>query len=72
MAPLIAATATLLGVYALACWVRPFARCSPCKGAGCRWCRYTGRRLRVGRWLYNRATEMRRQAAAAERSDADR
>jgi hypothetical protein len=75
LTPLAAATATLAVlalVYAGACWLRPFARCSLCSGKGCRWCRHAGRRLRLGRWAYNRLTELHRQAAAAERAEADR
>lgn len=87
MSPLVAATATehhaslwpavfavavIVLIYAGLCWVRPFARCSLCKGAGCRWCRYMGRRMRIGRWLWNKVTELRREAAAAERAEARR
>lgn len=69
--PAALAVVVLLLIYAGLCWARPFARCSLCKGVGCWWCGRRGRRLRVGRWLWNRATELHRQAAAAER-EADR
>jgi hypothetical protein len=53
-------------VYALSCWVWPFARCSVCDGRGahspknnrrvsrpCWWCKGAGRRLRIGRRVAN-------------------
>ncbi len=52
-------------VYAVECWVFPFAFCSKCKGAGkvvgpggkifrnCWWCRGSGRRIRIGRRVFN-------------------
>jgi hypothetical protein len=64
----------LVAVYAVSCWVWPFARCWICEGTGkraradgrvwrpCRWCRGTGRRLRIGRRLHNAATRVRRRA----------
>lgn len=79
MTPLAAATATtqdgplwpallLVGALALAyagaCWLRPFARCTWCTGRGCRWCRHTGQRLRLGRRIANHATRLRRAAGA--------
>ncbi len=51
--------------YAGSCWWWPFGYCWRCDGAGklarrdgrvyrrCRWCKGTGRRLRVGRWAFN-------------------
>ncbi len=59
--------ATLAGgaVYALACWVRPFARHRRCQGSGtrhtlilrrlrmCRRCKGSGLVLRGGRAVYN-------------------
>ncbi|MQY14987.1 hypothetical protein SRB5_51640 [Streptomyces sp. RB5] len=54
------------------CAVSPFGPCRKCRGMGCkvktnrrgkvrrgrdcRRCHATGRRIRVGRWIYNRAT----------------
>ena len=51
--------------YSLACWIFPFTNCAKCKGDGklrspsgrtfklCRRCKATGRRLRVGRVIWN-------------------
>jgi hypothetical protein len=56
---LIAAALVVTLGYALACYVRPFARCMWCKSderkkAGrCRRCRGTGLRLRIGRRVWN-------------------
>ena len=53
------------GAYALSCWWFPYAHCRCCHGDGkhyrpdgkvhrlCRWCKGTGRRLRIGRRVYN-------------------
>ncbi|MEV0723940.1 hypothetical protein AB0I37_14305 [Micromonospora purpureochromogenes] len=58
------------------CIIRPWRDCWLCKGRGyfrskgnrklsrgCRHCRYTGKRLRIGRRLWNRARRTARQAA---------
>jgi hypothetical protein len=65
-------TAVTLG-YAFACWVFPFRACGRCHGLGkrrspsgrtfryCRRCKGTGARLRVGRWIYNHLTRIRKE-----------
>lgn len=62
-------------VYACACWWRPFAHCHCCSGTGrhynkkrttfrdCWWCDHTGRRLRLGRKVYNAFNTVRRDAS---------
>ncbi len=70
-------TLTALAVtlcYAVACWIWPFRNCRTCGGDGkkrspsgrafrlCRRCTGTGRRLRAGRWIYNRLSGIRRDA----------
>lgn len=68
-------------LYALACWVSPFARCRWCRGFGerirtdrhgrpkagrpCRHCRGTGRRLRYG----HRARNLARRLLADDTND---
>ncbi len=67
--------ATLAG-YALSCAVRPFRDCWLCGGQAhhrskrnpklsrpCRWCKATGKRLRLGRRLWNRARRVQRAAS---------
>jgi hypothetical protein len=62
-------------VYAVSCAVRPFRDCWCCSGQGhhrskgnrklsrpCRWCKQTGKRLRIGRRIWNRARRVQRQA----------
>lgn len=69
----IALVALLL--YAGSCIVRPFRDCWVCDGAAhhrskrnpalsrpCRWCKATGKRLRLGRRAWNRARRTARQA----------
>ena len=72
------ATGTLLVaalVYAGSCWVWPFADCWLCSGRGshrpknnrklsrpCRWCKASGKRLRIGRRLANAIRERRNAA----------
>ena len=57
--------------YSGKCWLSPFGDCRKCAGMGhalntdrkgrlkrgkdCRRCHATGKRIRVGRWIYNRA-----------------
>ncbi|MCX4610717.1 hypothetical protein [Streptomyces mirabilis] len=57
--------------YGAKCWLSPFGDCRKCDGMGhafktdrkgrlkrgkdCRRCQATGKRIRVGRWIYNRA-----------------
>ncbi|MFJ3500222.1 hypothetical protein [Streptomyces sp. NPDC090135] len=57
--------------YIFRCWVSPFGDCRRCHGMGhalktdrkgrpkrgrdCRRCDATGKRIRIGRWIYNRA-----------------
>ena len=60
--------AVLLVAYALACWWWPFTAHGRCNGTGklrspsgkawrtCRGCKGTGRKLRVGRRLFNATT----------------
>ncbi|MGP3924781.1 hypothetical protein [Streptomyces sp. 8N616] len=62
--------------YATLCAAAPFGPCRRCRGFGfemkhdrrgrlkrgknCRRCKATGRRIRVGRWIYNRALRIYR------------
>lgn len=65
----------VLLVYAVSCAVRPFRDCWVCDGKAhhrskrnaklsrpCRWCKATGKRLRFGRRLWNRARRIHRAA----------
>ncbi|MEV7264196.1 hypothetical protein AB0N38_11660 [Micromonospora aurantiaca] len=67
-----------LAGYALSCAIRPFRDCWLCEGKGhhrskrkrklsrpCRWCSSTGKRLRYGRRLWNRARRVHRDAGVA-------
>ncbi|MCX4587055.1 hypothetical protein ACH492_08885 [Streptomyces sp. NPDC019443] len=63
--------------YAAMCAGSPFGRCRKCNGWGfqmktdrkgqlkrgkdCRRCKATGRRIRIGRWLFNRAQRIYRE-----------
>lgn len=76
-APL-AVTALIMGVYAVVCALSPFGPCRRCdgfgfklktsrtgrmrRGKGCRRCRGTCRRLRLGRRLHNFARSIRQDA----------
>ncbi|MFC7245156.1 hypothetical protein ACFQO7_21990 [Catellatospora aurea] len=83
MTPEVIVTATLTtatGVYALACWVRPFGRCRACSGTGvrrtvllrtvttCRRCKGARLRLRIGRRIYNTFHNANTEAARATRA----
>jgi hypothetical protein len=62
--------------YGAVCVAAPFARCGKCHGFGfatttdrkgrpkrgknCRRCKGRGKRVRVGRWIYNRASRIYR------------
>ena len=71
---------TLGGGYTLLCIGWPFARCRRCHGSGdlraplgrglrlCRRCGATGRRLRLGRRLWNYAQHLRWAADQVDRS----
>ncbi|WP_446218813.1 hypothetical protein [Micromonospora sp. IBHARD004] len=64
--------------YAGSCILRPFRDCWLCDGRGhhrstrkgrrsrlsrpCRWCNHSGKRLRIGRRLWNRARRVQREA----------
>lgn len=61
--------------YALSCAVKPYRDCWVCRGKAhhrskssptlsrpCRWCRASGKRLRYGRRLWNRARRLHRAA----------
>ncbi|MEU4570756.1 hypothetical protein [Micromonospora sp. NPDC023956] len=61
--------------YALSCWIRPFRDCWVCDGKAhhrsaanrklsrpCRWCKATGKRLRIGRRVWNRFARIRNAA----------
>ncbi|MEV4134410.1 hypothetical protein AB0J72_19845 [Dactylosporangium sp. NPDC049742] len=75
MTPVMLVTFAAVSFYAIACWVRPFGRCSRCKGAGihqtfithryqpCRSCRGAGLRLRIGRRVYNYLAAVQRGGA---------
>jgi hypothetical protein len=67
--------------YAGTCAVSPFGNCRKCHGFGhvmktdrrgrlkrgkdCRRCDATGKRIRAGRWLYNRASRIYREGHEA-------
>ncbi|WBC13438.1 hypothetical protein O7600_20120 [Micromonospora sp. WMMA1998] len=74
----IAILAALALGYAVSCAVRPYRDCWLCDGRGhhrskrkrklsrpCRWCSATGKRLRYGRRLWNRARRVHRNAGVA-------
>ncbi|HET6358487.1 hypothetical protein [Streptomyces sp.] len=70
--------------YGVVCAVSPFGPCRKCRGWGfqmktdrkgrlkrgknCRRCNATGRRIRVGRWIYNRASRLYRESAPTGRN----
>ncbi|MEE1929836.1 hypothetical protein V1J52_16875 [Streptomyces sp. TRM 70351] len=62
--------------YAGVCAASPFGTCRRCNGLGfalttdrrgkpCRPCRGHGKRIRVGRWLYNRTTRLHHEGTHA-------
>ena len=71
---LLAGTGVLAAlVYAASCWLWPYRHCHRCDAGRihredrkvfrlCHRCGGTGRRLRLGRRLYNHATRLRREA----------
>lgn len=74
MKPLALFVFTAIVIYAGSCWMFPFARCRwrRCEGGrryrsdqkvwrDCRWCKGAGRRLRIGRRIFN-AIQRRRRA----------
>lgn len=73
-AALVGLVAVALVIYAGSCWWFPYGHCLKCKGAGrlarkdgkvfrmCPRCKATGRRLRVGRKLWNWAHARKRGA----------
>lgn len=73
----IAAAAVLY--YASSCLFWPYAWCLRCKGKGrfpawwgggfrhCGWCGGSGKRLRVGRWVWNRYAKLRGNARKGQR-----
>lgn len=66
--------------YGSLCAASPFGNCRKCRGFGhtlktsrrgtltrgkdCRRCHATGKRIRAGRWLYNRASRIYREGSA--------
>ncbi|NGO09297.1 hypothetical protein G5C60_17240 [Streptomyces sp. HC44] len=74
--------------YASLCAVSPFGNCRKCRGWGfamktdrkgrmkrgkdCRRCHATGKRIRVGRWLYNRWARIYRAGTDTPRPEASR
>ena len=72
------ATGVLVAIalgYVLSCIIRPFRDCSVCDGKGhhrsksnrklsrpCWWCKGAGKRLRIGRRMWNKARRIHRNA----------
>ncbi len=69
--------AVVIGLaYAAACWMFPYVRCGRCNGTGsrkawilrrdvdCWWCNAAGRRLRIGRRIFNHGARLRREGQA--------
>lgn len=69
-------TVVIVAVYAISCWWWPFTTCWKCEGVGskfarrdgkvwrdCRRCKGSGKRLRVGRLVWNAARAWRRAAS---------
>ena len=61
-------------IYVVSCMIRPFRDCWMCDGKAhhrskrnpklsrpCRWCKASGKRLRIGRRLWNRARRVARE-----------
>ncbi|MGR8009237.1 hypothetical protein [Streptomyces hypolithicus] len=79
IAAAIACLLTVTLCYVAMCAGSPFGRCRKCRGFGyvikndrkgrpkrgkdCRRCKRTGRRIRVGRWIFNRAQRLYREGA---------
>ncbi|MEU0894230.1 hypothetical protein [Streptomyces massasporeus] len=74
--------------YIAVCTASPFGNCRKCSGMGhalktdrkgrlkrgkdCRRCRATGKRIRVGRWLYNRWARIYRAGTDTPRPEGSR
>ncbi|RPF36250.1 hypothetical protein [Streptomyces sp. TLI_185] len=74
--------------YAAVCAASPFGNCRRCRGMGhqlktdrkgrlkrgkdCRRCQATGKRIRVGRWLYNRWARIYRAGTDTPRPEGSR
>ncbi|NGO76773.1 hypothetical protein G6045_14015 [Streptomyces sp. YC504] len=74
----IALLAFITGCYCLMCAISPFGTCRKCRGMGglvkttifgrikasknCPRCKGHGKRIRVGRWIYNRAARIYRDS----------
>ncbi|WP_399942885.1 hypothetical protein ACGH52_26380 [Streptomyces sp. BBFR25] len=74
--------------YVAVCAASPFGNCRTCRGMGhalktdrkgrlkrgkdCRRCRATGKRIRVGRWLYNRWARIYRAGTDTPRPEGSR
>ena len=74
--------------YVSVCAVSPFGTCRKCSGWGfamksdrkgrlkrgkdCRRCNATGKRIRIGRWLYNRFARIYRAGTDTPRSEVSR
>ncbi|MFC5027156.1 hypothetical protein ACQFX6_19350 [Streptomyces sp. DSM 41987] len=77
IAAAIACLLTITLCYAAMCAGSPFGRCRKCNGFGysiktdrkgrpqrgksCRRCKTTGKRIRIGRWIFNRAQRIYRE-----------
>ncbi|OSC69693.1 hypothetical protein B5181_12125 [Streptomyces sp. 4F] len=74
--------------YIVVCAASPFGNCRKCRGMGhklktdrkgrlkrgkdCRRCQATGKRIRVGRWLYNRFARIYRAGTDTPRPEGSR
>jgi hypothetical protein len=71
----IAVAVVVAGGYAVACWIWPYTSCPKCNGTArikspsgkafrlCRKCKASGRRLRLGRRVFNFADTKRKDAS---------